>query len=136
MHLLEVTLNSDYVSVSPEEMRERTTCVQIRASCPGAIHKPSRMNSGKRSTAVVRSRCCRFYSLYCYYIKLLLAERAGMPLKKMQTQGCQEGAGIAVTHQLAVSSLDSALVPVRARLQFQGSCSCSFLGGIWVTTFL
>lgn len=29
MHLLEATLNSDYISVSPEEMRERTTCVQI-----------------------------------------------------------------------------------------------------------
>lgn len=29
MHLLEATLNSDYISVSPEEMREHTTCVQI-----------------------------------------------------------------------------------------------------------
>lgn len=29
MHLLEDTLNSDCISVSPEEMREHTTCVQI-----------------------------------------------------------------------------------------------------------
>lgn len=65
MHLLEVTLNSDYVSVSPEEMREHITCVQIRVSFPGAICKPSGMNSGKSCTVTFCSRCCVFYSLHC-----------------------------------------------------------------------
>lgn len=70
-------------------------------SYQGAIHMPSRMNSGKRSMGAVCSHCCIFYSCYCYQIKLLLAGAAGKPLRKCRHK---EGAGVAVTHEVAGSS--------------------------------